>query len=365
MWIFRIICNYECSNGCFLTTQSILDDARRIGQPINEINLGRVLNRLWGDKIRKLPNDSEKGSGYENLKKRIVQESHSREIDRFTENIVDQIRQLCSIGSGWIVNHSIIEKRVTMLKVPSSKSNATGMTVEGRCLVCEIILALDPPSIVLRTHGEPVFLKDVIGEEFEVSMSLNTIDKAIRLVETESFCVGHIAIPKEGNSDGQVLQVPVTGSKVLNTSTINERGEKRLISTSCMLLAFGTKACKNCVYVGKLWKNREKKRNMKDKGLPHDKCNVRFLATMGLKEKICMQRKELRSDTARQKRMKDEMVEFEESDSVDLKKLFDGIESKDVPPEMKLLWEVQMKQLSVKSSTGFRWHPRLVFNRSQ
>ena len=210
---------------------------------------------------------------------------------------------MCSTGMGWVVNPSTSGKRVMLLKVPSSKSNATWITVEGRSLVCEVILELDPPKILLHTH--------------------------------------------------------VTGSKVLNTTTPDERREKRLISTSCMLLAFGKKACKNCVYIAKLWRNREGKRKMEDKGWPHDKCNVWFLATEGLKEKIFTQRKEIRSDMAREKRMKDEMVEFQESDSWDLKKLFDRVESKDVPPGMKLLWEVQTKQLSVKSPKGYRWHPRL------
>ena len=64
---------------------------------------------------------------------------------------------------------------------------------------------------------------------------------------------------------------------------------------------------------------------MNEKGWSHDKCNVRFLATEGPKEKICTQRKEIRSDMARTRRMKHEMVEFQESDSWDLKKLFDRI----------------------------------------
>ena len=62
---------------------------------------------------------------------------------------------------------------------------------------------------------------------------------------------------------------------------------------------------------------------------------------------------------AREKRMKDEMVEFQKSDSWDLKKVFNSVESKDAPPGMKLLWEVQTKQLSVKSPKNYRWHPRL------
>ena len=108
----------------------------------------------------------------------------------------------------------------------------------------------------------------------------------------------------------------VADSKVLTMTTKDEQHEKRLISTLCTLLAFGRKACKNCVYVGKLWKNRERNRKMKDKGFPHNKCNIPFLATEGLKAKICMQCKKLTSPLAREKWMRDKMVEFQENDSV-------------------------------------------------
>ena len=340
-----------------MTTQSILDDAERINQPINEVFLGRSLKNIWGEKIQKSSAVSGKGSGYKNLKKRIVDETCNRRIEHFSEEIVDKIQQLCSTGIGWIVSHSILEQRVTLLKVPSSESSATaGTTMEGRRLVCEVTVTLDPSKIVVRTHGEAVLLKDIIDEEFE-ELSLSAIDTVVRLVEATSLCTGHLAITNEGDRDSHLLQVPVSGSKVLNTTTKDLRQEM-LVSTSCLLFAFGKKACANCVYVAKLWRNRESKRKMKEQSIPHGKCNLRFLAREGLKGKINAQRREIRSDMTRERRMKDEMIIFSESDNVDLRKVFDGVESKDVPPEMKLLWDVQMKQLSVKSPKGYRWHPR-------
>lgn len=52
------------------------------------------------------------------------------------------------------------------------------------------------------------------------------------------------------------------------------------------------------------------------------------------------------------------MVEFLEDDSSDQKKIMDGNRSDDIPPEMKLLWVVQMNLLFFKSPRGYRWHPR-------
>jgi hypothetical protein len=355
---FRIISNYEYSKGDFLTTQSILDDADRLNQDVNGIFLGQSLKNIWGEKVRKSSAVSEKGSGYENLRKRIVDETCKRRIEQYSEEIVEKIKQLCSTADiGWIVNHSILEKRVTLLKIPSVESSAFGTTVEGRRLVCEVTIILDPPNVVLRTHGEVVSLKDIIGEEFMV-VSLNVIDTVIRLVEARTLCLGHLSISRESDRESQLLQVPVSGSRLLSTTTNDSQKEKKLVSTSCLLIAFGKDACKNCVYVAKLWRNRERKIKMKDQSIAHRKCNLRFLAREGLKEKINTQRKEIRSDMARERRMKDEMIDFSEEDCADLQKVFGGIESKAVPPEMKLLWDVQMKQLSVKSPKGYRWHPR-------
>lgn len=41
-----------------------------------------------------------------------------------------------------------------------------------------------------------------------------------------------------------------------------------------------------------------------------------------------------------------------------MKKILDGIDADDVPKNMKVSWEMRVKQLSVKSSTGHRWDPR-------
>ncbi|CAB4022245.1 Hypothetical predicted protein [Paramuricea clavata] len=34
--------------------------------------------------------------------------------------------------------------------------------------------------------------------------------------------------------------------------------------------------------------------------------------------------------------------------------------STSLPPQMRLLWDVQIKQLSTKSPKGYRWDPRIV-----
>ena len=60
----------------------------------------------------------------------------------------------------------------------------------------------------------------------------------------------------------------------------------------------------------------------------------------------------------RLKREEVEYIELVEEDHADLVKIVEASDTTAMKPEMKLLWETQMKQLSVKSSNGYRWDPR-------
>lgn len=66
----------------------------------------------------------------------------------------------------------------------------------------------------------------------------------------------------------------------------------------------------------------------------------------------------MQRDNVREKRVLDEIIEFSESDCMDLRKIVEHIESKDVPADMSLPWEMQIKQLTSKSPNGYRWIPR-------
>ncbi|CAB3991554.1 Hypothetical predicted protein [Paramuricea clavata] len=68
------------------------------------------------------------------------------------------------------------------------------------------------------------------------------------------------------------------------------------------------------------------------------------------KEKMKKELKQLREEA-------EDGVEFIEEDHADLVEIVSTTETKDMPPEMKLLLEIQMKQLSAKSANGHRWDP--------
>ena len=346
---FRMISNYELNVGDFILMSSILEEAG--SSNLNEPLVGEVVSGIWGNKVKKT-SSSNMGSGYRNLRKRSVSSEEMRDIRTLDEEMVEIIQVLPSKHDGWILDCAH-EGQFTLLKVPSSQA---GTTVDGRRLVYEIIATLEPPSITIRAHGQSVTLDDL---EFSNCLTLNTLDSIIRLLDSTSLCMGSVVAVNNGEGDMKYLG-PVASSKLVNIARSDGKGDTRLISTSCLLLTLGTRACKNCIYVAKLWRNREMKREKRPKEKLHKKCNVRYLARCGLKEKMCEQRKELRSDSAREKRAMDEMIEFTDGDCVDLRRMMENVDSNDVPADMALLWEMQRKQLASKSPSGYRWHPRYI-----
>jgi predicted secreted protein len=90
--------------------------------------------------------------------------------------------------------------------------------------------------------------------------------------------------------------------------------------------------------------------------------NERFLTRRGLEAKLLSQKKELTTEALKAKRLarNEDMIELVEKDSMDMKEILNGISADKVPSTMKLLWETQIKQLSAKSSNGYRWNPRFV-----
>ena len=93
------------------------------------------------------------------------------------------------------------------------------------------------------------------------------------------------------------------------------------------------------------------------------KCNIRFLDRFELEEKIASQTRKLQNEVKKDTRgaKNFEMLEFMEEDNSDLTRIFEGISTDTILSSMKLIWEMQKKQLSVKSS-GHRWEPRYGYN---
>ena len=182
-----------------------------------------------------------------------------------------------------------------------------------------------------------------------------SIESAIRLVECSKPCLGRAI----SGSDFENMVVPVSESKTVTISS-SSGNEERLVSLSCSKITYQSQmSCFNCQYVYTLFRHRENKRNSTmNAPIPHKKCNVRYLNRMGLEMKIANERKHRKNDVRIEARRKDEeLIEF---DNTDLVKTFESVsKNATVPPDMELLWNQQIQQLSTKSSNGHRWKPRL------
>lgn len=230
------------------------------------------------------------------------------------------------------------------------------VSIDGHRLFVEIKIDLNvTPAITISTCGKTVSLNNIKGEE-TVKVNLRTIDEAICIVDSTSPCIGQAI-----NLDDKVpfLKSEVVGSKVVVVASKNEE-TTRIISTSCLLFQFRCNSCTNCLYTLKLYRNRSWKRKMtsSDNNCPQSKCNLRFLDQEGLEEKITMQRKRIEKECKRESRMKEsETIELVDEDHLDLMEIIKS-SNISVPANLELLWEQQMKQLSMKSSNGYRWDPR-------
>ena len=292
-------------------------------------------------------------SGYRNISKRNVCEEGMEIIHTLDEETVKKLKLLSTKHEEWILEFDESSNmQFSLIKVPYSLARTT---VDERRLVFEITADINQLKITIRTHGKPLTL-----EEFSRSaITFNTVETVIRFVDSVSLCLGSVVNVVSKDSSDTKLNHAVCGAVIISM-TANEKEEVRLVSTSCLVITSGTRACKNCCHAAKLWRKREARRKMK-RGEIHKKCNIRYLGRAGLEEKMYKQRKELRNDSVREKRLLDEMIEFSESDSTDLMKIMEDIESKNVPSDMALLWEMQTKQLASKSPAGYRWHPRYIY----
>ena len=227
------------------------------------------------------------------------------------------------------------------------------ITVGGQRLIFELNIVLSPsPKLTLSTYGHAIPIEDIVGSD-GTQLSLHTIDNAMHLVESTVPCLWPC------NFRGTKQQV----SQSTSVCTKELGNHEQLISSSCLLLTHqSSSSCQNCAYSLKLYQNRENKWKANVSEAPNKKCNLRYLDRTGLEEKITTQRKTLVNDMKRDARAKvDDMIEFIEEDHMDLQQILESIDSALIPPGMKLLWEQQMKQLSAKSSKGFRWNPRFSY----
>lgn len=361
MFVNRVLANYEFCKDASVSTQSVLEAASEENENVSARSLGKIIKDIWEGSVSRQYSVHSCVYTYRHLRRRALIMS-GEIISKLDDDIVKNIQALCFLHQGWVFNSQCLSNQMslTLLKFFSPEKDEEHITVCGRRLIFELHIILSPnPKITLSTYGHAIPIEDIIGSD-ESQLSLRTIDNVMRLVDSTVPCLGH-AISERANT--KFLKVPVLHSKNISVCSRELGNHERLISSSCRLLTCrSSSSCQNCAYSFKLYQNRESKRKANVSEVPNKKCNLRYLDRIGLEEKITTQRKYLANDVKRDARAKvDDMIEFVEEDHVDLRQIVESTDSALIPPGMKLLWEQQMKQLSAKSSKGFRWNPRFAY----
>ena len=220
-------------------------------------------------------------------------------------------------------------------------------------------------SCSARTGGGEISMKRFMGLE-DIELNLSAIHAAVCFLEAATPCFGQPISPEDSNG---YYKTSVSNSKIVlvTKQTVGPQKEKEHItSLSCSLLSIcapnqttSISSCQECSYVFRLFKKKlSKRRNSNSyQQAPHPKCNERFLARKDLEEKMNVMKTSVKNEKAL--RLKEEdSVELVDEDHADLLEVVRKIDKTSLPPQMKLLWAVQMKQLSKKSSKGYRWDPR-------
>ena len=327
---------------------AVLDAALAEKVNLTAISLGMLVKDVWERKVKKQKRDQ--GSRFINLKKRTIKAMQRNDtiIHELNDAIIESIRVLFCNRPGWIFNSSLDSSKSVTLTRLLSPHHREAVTIDGHYVTIELKMDMArTPSITISTCRKKVSLGEIIGVDIQ-KISLRSIDEAMCLVENAPPCIGYAI---NADDESRYLKLEVAGSNAVAVTSENLECCKRLVSTSCLLFRFRGKSCNNCLYIEKLYRNRSSKRKLSSY-VPPEKCNLRFMHQEGLERKIKVQRKIPRSDSKR------ELIELVDEDNLDLMEIVKSTNIADVPSNLVLLWEEQMKQLSMKSSNGYRWDPR-------
>ena len=356
-----MLAHYEYVERAFVTKSSILDAAVEAGYNVNSVALGLYIKRIWNEKVKQEYCWGKHGAVYKNLAQRS---SCDERLLVINEQALESLNQFLHLKhQSWFIASKSFEKQCIVLM--KSGNQIEYGCIDGQLVVLQICVYLLPqPEIMFRTNTREVSMKHIMGVE-NIEVTLSAIDIAICFMETATPCFGQPILDETSD----YYKTPVCNSKVVfvtTQATQPQEIKKYLVSLSCCLLSItypnpttGVCSCQECSYAFRLFKKRMTKRRNRNshQQAPHPKCNQRFMARKGLESKMHDQKSQLKKEKIQ--RLKDEeYVEFVDEDHADLLEVVKNVDTTSLPPQMRLLWDVQMKQLSTKSPKGYRWDPR-------
>ena len=232
---------------------------------------------------------------------------------------------------------------------------------DGHRVVTEVILQYTEErelKVWLKSHEHTINLCDFPGFESALKKGrlIEKVKFVLNFVQNCSFC--------RGFKIDLIAATPISPDLYIKHEVRDlreelEASEARVFSSNCLVLTNNARgeSCVNCVQA-KHQLGRIKSRRESSSGARNPRCNNRYLSRTEILDKLT---EEKRRRINREKviaRLNSEMVEMASEDHADLVQMMSNIPGKDVPDDLKVLWEQQQKIASTASDGGYRWHPK-------
>ena len=353
----RVLANYVYEAGAITPISEIIQHAEEgkenssgvTGCSLGFSSLGRIVQDLWGDKIKNAKRGSRayRQHVYLNLKRIQPAQKNSHEsVDG--ANLSEKLASV-DVPKDWTMiedNPNCIsfvrlekwefdKRRVSTTVVVSQTGNSTYITIKTHG--CET----DLPNVVIGTLP----LDKQVGAVFEH-------------IENSTFCGGF------NLAEGETLLAPsnhVEGSfRDLIADSAEDNPTIVHFASTCKVLSSRDGRCSECKH---LLKCHITKKNRKEKRTTiNPRCNKRYLTKEELNvllqnEKNARLNAEKRERYWREK-LASEAIQLEDEDHGDLSEILKTVPKEKVPEEILCLWEQQKKIFTTKSKHGYRWHPK-------
>ncbi len=185
--------------------------------------------------------------------------------------------------------------------------------------------------------------------------AMDKVKGILHLVHESPVCKGFLA----NNIDLKVYAEQQYKKHVI-TSTENpetEKADDRIFSSKCEVFTnFAGVICSKCSHAKKIIDQKIKRHELETTFHPHK--NHRYMSREQLVEKVRREQIQKEVEKRKRQRIEAEMVEMEEEDHMDLEKMMQSVDKKDIPEDIQLFWDQQIDILKTKSSNRYRWHPK-------
>ena len=157
--------------------------------------------------------------------------------------------------------------------------------------------------------------------------------------------------------------LPYSLNKYKDLSMASATQETRVFSKNCKIFSQAENLCVSCSHLSRVDSAARKRKQAQGGHIPKN-CNNRFLSKTELEEKLKGEKRARENADRREhywrNKFAKEMFDVEDGDHDNFEQLFHGVAAKDIPENMKCLWDQQAQVLLTTLKSGYRCHPKYV-----